>query len=47
MKTRPYIPLLAKVLGWLALHLTLLVLAFVGGMAVRTWTGLLAQRLGG
>lgn len=30
MKARPYFPLLAKVLGWLLLHLVILALAFVG-----------------
>jgi two-component system, OmpR family, sensor histidine kinase CpxA len=40
MKTRPYIPLLAKVLGWLALHLTLLVLAFVGFVGWQLGLGL-------
>lgn len=30
MKKRPYFPLLAKVLGWLLLHLLVLVLAFIG-----------------
>ena len=30
MKARPYFPLLAKVLGWLLLHLVVLALAFIG-----------------
>lgn len=30
MKARPYFPLLAKVLGWLLLHLLVLTLAFIG-----------------
>ena len=40
MKSRPYIPLLAKVLGWLALHLTILVLAFVGFVGWQLGLGL-------
>lgn len=40
MKTRPYIPLLAKVLGWLLLHLGILALAFVGFVAWQLGLGL-------
>jgi two-component system sensor histidine kinase CpxA len=40
MKRRPYIPLLAKVLGWLALHLTILALAFVGFLGWQLGLGL-------
>jgi two-component system sensor histidine kinase CpxA len=40
MKTRPYIPLLAKVLGWLALHLTILALAFFGFVGWQLGLGL-------
>lgn len=40
MKARPYIPLLAKVLGWLALHLTILALAFFGFMSWQLGLGL-------
>ncbi len=40
MKTRPYIPLLAKVLGWLFLHLGILALAFVGFLGWQLGMGL-------
>ena len=30
MKSRPYFPLLAKVIGWLILHLVVLAVAFIG-----------------
>jgi two-component system sensor histidine kinase CpxA len=40
MKKRPHIPLLAKVLGWLALHLLILALAFVGFVGWQLGLGL-------
>lgn len=40
MKARPYFPLLAKVLGWLLLHLLVLALAFVGFVAWQLGLGL-------
>ena len=40
MKQRPYIPLLAKVLGWLVLHLLILALAFVGFVGWQLGLGL-------
>lgn len=40
MKPRPYIPLLAKVLGWLVVHLAILALAFVGFVGWQLGLGL-------
>ncbi|MES2660147.1 MAG: HAMP domain-containing sensor histidine kinase [Verrucomicrobiota bacterium] len=40
MKARPYFPLLAKVLGWLFLHLLILALAFVGFVGWQLGLGL-------
>lgn len=40
MKKRPNIPLLAKVLGWLVLHLVILALAFVGFVGWQLGLGL-------
>lgn len=40
MKARPYFPLLAKVLGWLLLHLFILALAFVGFVGWQLGLGL-------
>lgn len=40
MKARPYFPLLAKVLGWLLLHLVVLALAFVGFVSWQLGLGL-------
>lgn len=40
MKNRPYFPLLAKVLGWLLLHLLILALAFVGFVGWQLGLGL-------
>lgn len=40
MKSRPHVPLLAKVLGWLFLHLLLLALAFVGFVGWQLGMGL-------
>ena len=40
MKARPYFPLLAKVLGWLLLHLLILALAFVGFVSWQLGLGL-------
>ncbi len=40
MKNRPYVPLLAKVLGWLFLHLVILALAFVGFVSWQLGMGL-------
>jgi two-component system sensor histidine kinase CpxA len=40
MKRRPYIPLLAKVLGWLVLHLVILALAFAGFVGWQLGLGL-------
>ena len=40
MKSRPYIPLVAKVLGWLLLHLLLLSVAFVAFVAWQLGLGL-------
>lgn len=40
MKTGPYFPLLAKVLGWLLLHLLILALAFVGFIGWQLGLGL-------
>jgi two-component system sensor histidine kinase CpxA len=40
MKQRPYIPLLAKVLGWLLMHLLILALAFVGFVGWQLGLGL-------
>ena len=40
MKSKPYFPLLAKVLAWLSLHLMLLALAFVGFVAWQLELGL-------
>lgn len=40
MKQRPYVPLLAKVLGWLVLHMLILALAFVGFLGWQLGLGL-------
>ena len=40
MKSGPYFPLLAKVLGWLLLHLVILALAFVGFVGWQLGLGL-------
>ncbi len=40
MKTRPYIPLLAKVLGWLLVHLLILAIAFVAFVSWQLGLGL-------
>lgn len=40
MNTRPYFPLLAKVLAWLSLHLLILALAFVGFVSWQLELGL-------
>ncbi len=40
MKPRPYIPLLAKVLGWLLVHLLILAMAFVGFVGWQLGLGL-------
>ena len=40
MKSGPYFPLLAKVLGWLLLHLLILALAFVGFVGWQLGLGL-------
>lgn len=40
MKKRPYFPLLAKVLGWLLLHLVILALAFFGFISWQLGLGL-------
>jgi len=40
MKARPYFPLLAKVLGWLFLHLVIVALAFVGFVGWQLGLGL-------
>ncbi len=40
MKARPYVPLLAKVLGWLLLHLLILALAFLGFLVWQSGLGL-------
>lgn len=40
MKARPYFPLLAKVLGWLLLHLVILALVFVGFIGWQLGLGL-------
>ena len=40
MITRPRIPLMAKVLGWLSLHLLILALAFAGFVGWQLGLGL-------